>query len=125
VDYRHIENDSVYGNLRGGLIFTIFGVSKMVNSKEQEIPEGGNGRIHRADNRTCPFYDLGSGDFHSFVGELRRQNDLITELLNLVAGKNQVPMKIYIWSLLIVAASITGAKFIGEIFEPLHRLIGA
>lgn len=82
----------------------------------------GNGQLKRSDGDGCPFYSLGTTDVHELVRQMTLQNQLISDLVGLVAGKNQVPMKVYVWSMVIVSACITGAKFLGEVITHVEKV---
>jgi hypothetical protein len=81
----------------------------------------GNGKLTRPDDLPCPFYDLGSADFHSFrleiVSEVKRMADTLDKLINASITMGRLIIGTFLVIVLTASVSILGAKVFHEVME--------
>lgn len=87
----------------------------------------GNGKIHSQES--CPFYEMGTADFHSYrvemVGELRQlnaiqleQSRLLKEAFSQALDKaSGVPLKTHYYTVLAVILGVIGADVLQVILN--------
>jgi hypothetical protein len=97
--------------------------------QQSDSPKPENGKM-KADN-DCPFYELGTADFHEFrkevVSELQRLNDtlggLTSMLVDRISNGKMVPVRTHIITIVAVIVALIGSKLALEFLEHLHVLI--